>query len=189
MAMNVGQARRELFNNYYEILQVSPNAEPEIIERVYRVLAKRYHPDNNRTGDPERFGILTEAYRVLSDSQKRSEYNAYPKAKQFLPENNFIKTPPSNGDNVDQMIYQAILSILYMTRKQDISNPGVGIVDLEKQLGCPEKYLEFHIWYLKEKGWIQRIDNGGYAITASGVDTVIERDLLLKKDRFLPIKK
>ena len=59
-------------------------------------------------------------------------------------------------------------------------------VQLERMLGVPEKYLEFHIWYLKEKGWIQRAENGGWAITASGVDKVIENDLPLKRDRFLP---
>ena len=57
---------------------------------------------------------------------------------------------------------------------------------MEKMLGVPEKHLEFHIWYLREKGWIQRVENGGFAITASGVDAVIENDLPLKKDRLLP---
>jgi hypothetical protein len=46
--------------------------------------------------------------------------------------------------------------------------------------------LEFHIWYLREKGWIQRVENGGFAITVSGVDAVIENDLPLKKERLLP---
>jgi len=45
--------------------------------------------------------------------------------------------------------------------------------------------LEFHIWYLKEKGWIQIVDTGGYAITASGVEVVEEDGLLLEKDRLL----
>ena len=39
--------------DYYEFLQISPNAEPETIHRVYRFLAGRYHPDNPDTGDPE----------------------------------------------------------------------------------------------------------------------------------------
>jgi curved DNA-binding protein len=37
-------------------------------------------------------------------------------------------------------------------------------------LGVPEKHLEFHIWYLKEKRWIERNENGGFVITANGVD-------------------
>ena len=43
------------FTDYYEDLQVSSNADVETIERVYRLLAKRYHPDNNGTGDAEKF--------------------------------------------------------------------------------------------------------------------------------------
>jgi hypothetical protein len=38
----------------------------------------------------------------------------------------------------------------------------------------------------QEKGWIQRVDNGGWAITAVGVDTVIENDLPVKGERLLP---
>ena len=96
---------------------------------------------------------------------------------------------PSNGGDEDKKIYQGILSFLFTARKRDASRPGVGIVELERLLGVPEKHLEFHIWYLKEKGWIQRDENGGFAITANGVDTVLQSDLLLRKDRFLPLEK
>ena len=76
--------------------------------------------------------------------------------------------------------------MLYTARRRDAGNAGVGIFQMEKLLEVPEKYLEFHIWYLREKGWIQRVENGGFAITVSGVDAVIENDLPLKKDRLLP---
>jgi hypothetical protein len=62
----------------------------------------------------------------------------------------------------------------------------MGIIDLERLLGCPRKHMEFHVWYLKEKGWIVRADDGRFAITASGVDAVIENDILSQKDRLLP---
>ena len=42
--------------------QINPRAELETIERVYRILAGRYRPDNQQTGDTERFRLLTEAY-------------------------------------------------------------------------------------------------------------------------------
>jgi len=63
--------------------------------------------------------------------------------------------------------------------------PGIGIVELEKLAGLPENELNFHIWYLKEKGWIQRIETGEFAISASGVDEVMEKNLTLEKDRLL----
>ena len=50
------------FFDHYEILQISPNADTETIERVYRLFAKRYHPDNSISGNPEKFNIITEAY-------------------------------------------------------------------------------------------------------------------------------
>ena len=58
--------------DYYEILQVNPRADQEVIERAYRLLAKRYHPDNEQTGDATKFQILIEAYRALSDPEKRA---------------------------------------------------------------------------------------------------------------------
>jgi len=57
---------------------------------------------------------------------------------------------------------------------------------MENLLACPEEHLEFHVWYLREKGWIERLDNGLLAITASGVDRVMEqRSLLLRNDRLI----
>ena len=53
--------------DYYEFLQISPNAEPVTITRVYRFLASRLHPDNPATGDAEQFRLLKEAYDTLSD--------------------------------------------------------------------------------------------------------------------------
>ena len=44
--------------DYYELLQVSDVAEPETINRVYRMLAQRYHPDNRETGNESRFRAI-----------------------------------------------------------------------------------------------------------------------------------
>jgi len=55
-------------------------------------------------------------------------------------------------------------------------------------LGWPEKMLEFHAWYLKEKKFIERTDTGGFAITASGVDELEKDGMILGKDRLLPEK-
>src|SRR5271169_5512658 len=64
--------------DYYEVLQVSPNAEDEIIQAAYRRLALKRHPDR-RIGDPsasEQMELLNRAYEVLSDPQKRREYDS-----------------------------------------------------------------------------------------------------------------
>ena len=65
--------------NYYEILEVAQNASSEIIEKAYRTLAKRYHPDlqNNRKKQEyeEKMKEINEAYSVLSDDFKRNTYD------------------------------------------------------------------------------------------------------------------
>ena len=62
--------------DYYEVLQVSDGAEPETINRIYRMLAQRYHPDNQETGNEARFREITEAYQILSQPEKRASYDA-----------------------------------------------------------------------------------------------------------------
>src|SRR5580704_4322247 len=58
--------------DYYEIMQLSPNADTETIHRVYRLLAQRYHPDNAGTGNSELFVQLTDAFQTLSDPERRA---------------------------------------------------------------------------------------------------------------------
>ncbi len=67
------------FRDYYEILGISKEATAEEIKRAYRALARKYHPDLN-PGDKaaeEKFKGLGEAYDVLSDVDKRSQYEEY----------------------------------------------------------------------------------------------------------------
>ena len=174
------------FIDYYEILQVSPNADLETIERVFRMLAKRYHPDNDNGGNSDKFDVLVKAYRVISNPKKRAAYDVKHEKARALQWKIYDEASSSDGFDFDIRIQEGILSLLYVARRRDAGNPGMGIFDLERMLGCPEKHMEFHIWYLKEKGWILRTDTGAFAITSSGVDAVIEKNLYLRKDRLLP---
>lgn len=62
--------------DYYEVLDVSKDASKEEIKRAYRKLALKYHPDRNKSSDAEeRFKEISEAYAVLSDDEKRSQYD------------------------------------------------------------------------------------------------------------------
>ncbi len=174
------------FADYYEDLQVSSHADQETIERVYRMLAKRYHPDNGCSGCGEKFDVVTKAYRLLSDPVKRAAYDArYEQIKYRRWSLITAATPLSNGNGKDQQIRNTVLSVLYIERRNNPVNASVGLWQLEKLLGWPEKTLEFHTWYLKEKGWIQRTDSGGYAITVAGVDVLEESGLMTGKDLLL----
>lgn len=61
--------------NYYEILEVSPNASLEIIKIAYKSLVKKYHPDNNENVNIEKIRKVNEAYQILSNPEKRKKYD------------------------------------------------------------------------------------------------------------------
>lgn len=67
--------------SYYEILEISQNADKDTIKKAYRKLALKYHPDRNQ-GNKEaedKFKLINEAYEVLSDDEKRTVYDRYGK--------------------------------------------------------------------------------------------------------------
>lgn len=82
--------------NYYDILEVNKNASPEIIEKAYKTLVKKYHPDlqdNNLKAEyEEKIKLINEAFEVLSDSEKRKNYDLNLKQTEFSVEdyNNLI---------------------------------------------------------------------------------------------------
>ena len=63
----------------YDILEVSRKASPEVIDKAYKILAKRYHPDlksgEEKLVAEEKMKQINEAYMILSDEQKRKEYD------------------------------------------------------------------------------------------------------------------
>ena len=104
--------------NYYKILEVDKDASPEIIEKVYKTLVKKYHPDlqddeSSKALMEEKIKKINEAYDVLSDEKKREDYNSQlaehtisdEKYKQVLQENielkhalNYLKNKIINND-------------------------------------------------------------------------------------------
>ena len=183
--MNTTQEVR-VFDDHYETLQLSSNADSETVDRVYRVLVRRYHPDNLETGDPEKFTKVVKAHEVLSDPEARAAYDvSYEENRASVLKIFDGASSPESYDG-DKRIFEGILSLLYISRRRDSGRGGMGVVQLERLLGCPAKHLEFHLWYLREKTWVERLENGMLAITAAGVDRVMEQDsLFLRRDRLL----
>ncbi|HEX9053280.1 MAG TPA: DnaJ domain-containing protein [Gemmatimonadales bacterium] len=161
--------------DHYEVLQLSPRADQTTIQRVFRHLAKRYHPDNQESGDADRFKQVMDAFEVLSDPARRAQYDARYQDLREAHWRIFDQETAGNDVVADRRLRDALLSILYTARRNDAERPGLGVIELERLLGCPEQHMRFHLWYLKQNGWIERTESGTYAVTASGVDQVLDR--------------
>jgi len=101
------------FVDFYELLQISPNAEPETIQRVYRMLAARYHPDNPHTGDTEMFVRLNEAYDILSEPRLRAAYDAEFQGRRSEPIGVFNHKEFALGIDGEDNRRMGILCLLY----------------------------------------------------------------------------
>ncbi len=157
--------------DYYEVLQVSPSAEPETINRVYRLLAQRFHPDNRETGNEAKFRAIHEAYTVLSDPEKRVRYDVM--YEQQRHDRWRLVSTGANAENdfeMEQIVRLTVLEALYTKRRVEPRDPGIFALDLEQLIGRPREHLEFTTWYLVQKKLVTRDDNSRLIITAEGAE-------------------
>ena len=108
--------------NYYEILEVSENASKDVIEKVYKVLAKKYHPDLQQTQHDkiiaeEKMKEINEAYSILSDDEKRAKYNQKLEAERRILENKKNSSVNNTANN-----YTGSYSNNYSNNKSNNSN-------------------------------------------------------------------
>ena len=96
--------------NYYEILQVSHNASKEVIEKAYKVLAKKYHPDLQTSYTAKNYAEqkmreINEAYDVLSDDFLREQYDFEFRREKISNMNNNSSRVNTNMSNSDSNEY------------------------------------------------------------------------------------
>jgi len=158
--------------DYYEFLQISPNADTDTIHRVYRFLATRLHPDNPESGDAEMFHLLRTAYDVLSDADRRAQYDAARRVEpcQPVPLSTSIDFMDTLEGELNRRL--AVLAVLYYRRRTNPHLPEVPLAEIEQRMGFPRDYLDFTIWYLVKKGYVTKTDNAAFTLTAEGVDFV-----------------
>jgi curved DNA-binding protein CbpA len=157
--------------DHYEVLQISKNADADTIQRVFRLLARRFHPDNPTTGNEARFRQIHEAYLVLSDPEKRAAYDV--RHETLRQERwRFVQTgPPSDNDfALEQHVRWLVLEILYSRRRTEPERTGMSYLELSQLLGRPREHMEFTIWYLIHRGFVSRGDQSSLNITVDGVD-------------------
>lgn len=158
--------------DYYEVLQISRSADLETIHRVYRIMALRFHPDNAKTGNLERFLLLKRAYQVLSDPQQRAAYDAAHRKSDTQPLPHFESKDFVYGVEGEVNRRLGILSLLYHKRRMGEGTAGMSVLDLENRMAFPREYLTFTLWYLRSKKYVMLQENSDYALTAEGVDYV-----------------
>ena len=130
--------------NYYEILEVNKNASREVIDKAYKVLIKKYHPDqylgNEKILAEQKTQEVNEAYHVLSDEFLRSQYNLeFKKAEikdfeKIYNENSNVKKDLQNKNSVvDENNSRRKKN---MEKEQDKNRVGtlMGIIDVLKEV-------------------------------------------------------
>lgn len=162
----------ETFVDYYELLQISPNAELETINRVYKMLAARYHPDHPETGDVDRFVLLNQAYEILGNSERRQDYNMAYAVHHAQPIDLFDTKDFAMGVDGKANRRMGILCLLYNRRRSNTDHPGLSILEFETMMSFPREHLMFTMWYLKDRDFIRQDDKSDYVITGVGVDYV-----------------
>ena len=156
--------------NYYDLLQINPQAEIETVDRVYRILAGRYHPDNQHTGDSERFLLLKEAYDVLSDPAKRREYDQQFEAGPAGPLPVFLGKEFADGIDSEAKIRIGVLCLLYSKRRANPDYAALSLLDMERIMAFPRERLLFALWYLRAKHFVEQDNRSSFIISADGVD-------------------
>ena len=159
--------------DHYETLQISGKADLQTIHRVYHIMALRFHPDNPETGDVEQFLAMKRAYAVLSDPESRLEYDATLEKKRGVgPMPIFGLKDFVTGVEAEANRRLGVLCLLYYQRQTNPDNPGVSLLDLEREMGFPREYLNFTLWYLRAKELVTVADNSDSSLTALGADFV-----------------
>ena len=177
----------EDFVDLYAILQVDPFCERSIVEKAYRHFAQLYHPDHSDTADVDKFQRVTRAYKVLKDSRKRAEYD-----RAYAAEKGVDLAKPQPRDDIvidgstaveDAEIHEKLLLALYKRRREKAGQPGVMPYHIQNDLDCSDESFDFHIWYLKSKGFIEITQESELAITIAGVDHVISSSRAEAKEK------
>jgi curved DNA-binding protein CbpA len=160
-----------------------------IIRYAYRFLAAMYHPDNGETGNAEKFRVITEAWKTLSDDGKRQAYDLSLNMKEqakgqaaHKPQpkiNEFGKDAlphiPKTGLTWNEIeLRVAILQIMLVARKKKPRDGGVSMSMIMEILGVTVVETEFAMWYLREKGFIETGERV-FMITGLGLDYLVDQ--------------
>ena len=157
--------------DHYEMLQISTSAEPETINRVFRMLAQRFHPDNQETGNESRFREIMEAYSVLSDPEKRARYDVVHQ-QQRKDRWRLVSSgaQTENDFEMEERVRLTVLEALYTKRRLEPTKPGIFYAEFETLIGRPREHFEFTVWFLKQKKFVVIDDKSCLTLTVEGAE-------------------
>lgn len=167
--------------NYYEILEINEKASQEVIEKVYKVLVKKYHPDlQENSGEKakyeEKIKEINEAYEILSDEIKRKEYDARLELEKQKQESYSRKANISNNVQSNSINYNSAPNSQYSNMNYNSANRQTSSnsynEDLEQEQRKSQEQLEkqFQQDYQNavnkayHDAYIQDLKNRGYRI-------------------------
>jgi curved DNA-binding protein CbpA len=157
----------------YEVLQLHPTAHPLLVMRAFRVLAAMYHPDNKQTGDRDAFERISAAYQVLSDPVRRASHDrAQGRAVNGARGRATVDDEGRGTAPDERRLRLIILTTLYSTRRNSLASPGLSLRVLADMTDSDLSDVQFSLWYLRGKKFIEIGENDLMAITVAGVDYV-----------------
>lgn len=146
--------------NYYDILEVNKNASPEIIEKAYKTLVKKYHPDlqenDLKIKYEEKIKKINEAYSILSDSEKRKNYDLFLK-------NNEVSIDDYNKLYQENIILKKEINYLKNNYKQNNINNNLNNINYYIENIRKNNYEKYNTEKNEENN--SKIENEKYEIT------------------------
>ena len=157
--------------NYYEVLEVSEKASKEVIEKAYKILAKKYHPDLNKDNPNEaekKMKELNEAYEILMDDNKRANFDSVLQKKKLIEAQKAqaaqaaaAQSSPQDQNSNQNHSGSGTISYSnsgnYYTNQND--NFYVNTANMDEktkkklQSKLQERYLEAYDSYLRDRGY------------------------------------
>ena len=128
--------------NYYKILEVDRDASPEVIEKAYKTLVKKYHPDlqeaNLRKISEEKIKVINQAYEVLSNPNSRAKYDETLKQNE-ISEEDFNRLSEENKNLYNEINNLKSNNVSNNYNKDDI--PLIKVLYLEIKDGCSDHMI------------------------------------------------
>lgn len=158
------------FQDHYALLGVDPRANAEAIQAAYTALAKKYRPDNPKTGDKDKFDSVNQAYEVLCDPYLRAEFDKIKGIDQEGDSPQFSGLAFFETLGRQTALRVALLSILYDRRHKKPTKPSLSMRHIDGMLDVSNDELNFAAWYLKQRGLAASDDKSNLQITVEGMD-------------------